>query len=93
MSLYTAPAGDSRLHDLAVEASWAAKYAGLSEREAVQLVSKNVEVILGLKPSKDVVFWEGNPLHFGSPVLAFQEGPGGGGKLELSSCWPGDEDE
>lgn len=86
------PPGDSRVHDLALEASWAAKYAGLSEHEAIQLVSKNVEEVLGLKPSKDIVIWEGNPLQFGTPVLAFQEGPHGT-KLELNSCWPNDGDD
>ena len=77
---------------MALEASWAAKYAGLTEREAIQLVSKNVEEALGLKPSKDIVIWEGNPLQFGTPVLAFQEGRQGE-KLEVNSCWPKDGDE
>ena len=86
------PPGDSRVHDLALEASWAAKYAGLSEHEAIQLVSKNVEDVLGLNPSKDIVIWEGNPLQFGTPVLAFQEGAQGA-KLELNSCWPDEADD
>ncbi|KAJ9154718.1 Imidazolonepropionase [Pleurostoma richardsiae] len=84
--------GDYRIHDLALEASWAAKYAGLTEHQAVRLVSKNVEDILGLRPSRDIVVWEGNPLQFGTPVLAFQEGLQEG-KLELNACWPDEQDE
>ncbi len=72
-----------------MEATWTAKYAGLSERETIRLVSRNVEDILGLEPSKDIVIWEGSPLAFGTPVLAFDSaGPGG---LELTSCWPDEE--
>lgn len=76
----TGPPGDSRIQSLALEASWAAKYAGLSDREALRLVSSNVEEILGLERSGDVVVWEGNPLQFGTPVLAFQAGRGGEGR-------------
>jgi hypothetical protein len=51
-----------------------------------------VEDILGLRPSRDIVVWEGNPLQFGTPVLAFQEGLQEG-KLELNACWPDEQDE
>lgn len=68
----TEPIGISRIHDLALEASWAAKYAGLGERDAIRLVSRNVEDVLGLERSRDVVVWEGSPLQFGTPVLSFQ---------------------
>lgn len=84
------PPGDSRIQSLALEASWAAKYAGLSEHEALRLVSTNVEEILGLEKSGDIVVWEGNPLQFGTPVLAFQSQ---GGKLHVGSCWPNEVDE
>lgn len=84
------PPGDSRIQSLALEASWAAKYAGLSEREALGLVSTNVEEILGLEKSGDMVVWEGNPLQFGTPVLAFQSQ---GGQLHVGSCWPNEVDE
>ncbi len=84
------PTSDARIHDLAFEAAWVAKYAGLSEKDAVRLVSGNVEKILGLAKSEDVVVWEGSPLAWGTPVLAFQDG-GGDGKLELASCWPDEE--
>lgn len=67
-----------------------ARYAGLSESKALALVSSNVEEILGLEESKDIVVWEGNPLHSGTPVLSFQWQDG---KLHLSSCWPNDVDE
>src|SRR4051812_33521510 len=56
--------GDYRLRDLALEASWAAKFAGLDEKDAVALVSKNVEEALGLPSTKDIVIWEGSPLQF-----------------------------
>ncbi|KAH6661396.1 carbohydrate esterase family 9 protein [Truncatella angustata] len=80
---------DSRIHDLVLEASWVAKYAGLTEHEAVQLVTKNVETILGLKPSKDIVVWENNPLQYGgSVVLTFEETADG--MLALGTCWPDD---
>lgn len=55
-------------------------------------MSSNVEEILGLGRSGDVVVWEGNPLQFGTPVLAFQA-QGGGGRLEVGSCWPNEADE
>ncbi|KAK9417105.1 putative Carbohydrate esterase family 9 protein [Seiridium unicorne] len=83
------PVTDARIHDLALEASWAAKYAGLGEQEAIRLVTKNVEDILGLKPSKDIVLWENNPLQWGgSVVLSFEETAEG--KLEVGTCWPDD---
>lgn len=83
------PVGDSRIHDLLLEASWAAKYAGLNEHEAIQLVSKKVEDILRLKASKDMVLWENNPLQWGaSVVLSFEETEQG--KLEVGTCWPDD---
>jgi hypothetical protein len=50
-------------------------------------VSTNVEEVLSLPPNKDMVIWEGDPLQFGTPVLAFQD-PDGSGKLELATCWP-----
>lgn len=83
------PVGDSRIHDLALEAAWVAKYAGLSEHEAVQLITKNVEDILGLKPSKDIVVWENSPMQWGaSVVLSFEETAEG--KMEVGTCWPDD---
>ncbi len=88
----SAPEGDSRIHDLALEASWAAKYAGLSDQEAIRLVSANVEDILGLERSRDVVVWEGSPLQYGGrPVLAFQAVEGD--TLELAACMPDEGDK
>ncbi|KAK8058985.1 hypothetical protein PG994_009433 [Apiospora phragmitis] len=85
------PQGDSRIQSLALEAAWAAKYAGLSEHEAVRLVSKNAEEILGLRPSKDVVLWENNPLQFGaSVVLSFEKNREGD---LVATCWPVDAAE
>ncbi|KAK8066049.1 hypothetical protein PG997_012796 [Apiospora hydei] len=83
------PQGDSRIQSLALEAAWAAKYARISEHEAVRLVSRNAEAILGLEPSKDVVLWENNPLQFGaSVVLSLEENKEG--KLAVATCWPDD---
>ena len=83
--------GDYRLHALALEAGWAAKYAHLSEKETAKLVTTNLETILGLRKSKDFVLWDGNPLEYGGTVaLAFHEKADG--RFEVSSCWP-DEDE
>ncbi|KAK8031138.1 carbohydrate esterase family 9 [Apiospora arundinis] len=84
------PEGDSRIQSLALEAAWAAKYAGLSDHQAVQLVSKNTEHILGLAPSRDLVLWENNPLQFGASVaLSFEEDQEG--KLVVATCWPDDD--
>ncbi|KAJ0272270.1 hypothetical protein COL940_010552 [Colletotrichum noveboracense] len=87
--------GDSKVHGLAQEAQWAAKFAGLSEKEAIKLVSTNFNKILGLekyrkgdspagnKYSRDFVVWEGNPLRGeGSVVLSVQDD----GKI--GDCWP-----
>jgi Amidohydrolase family len=83
--------GDYRIHTLALEAAWAAKYAQLGEKEMVKLVTSNVETILGLKKSKDFVIWEGNPFEYGGAVaLSFHESEDG--KFELSACWPDEND-
>lgn len=83
------PVGDARIHDLALEAAWTAKYAGLSEHEAIRLVTRNVEEILGLEPSKDIVVWENSPLQWGaSVVLSFEETADG--MMEVGTCWPDD---
>lgn len=83
--------GDSRLHGLAREARWAAKQAGLSDKEALALVSSNIEQILGLNSAVNVsqayagdfVLWDGNPLRGeGSVVVAVREGGG------VMDCWP-----
>ncbi|OHE93789.1 hypothetical protein CORC01_10915 [Colletotrichum orchidophilum] len=82
---------DYRLHDLALEAAWAAKYANLGDKEAVRLVSGNVEDILGLPKSSDIVVWEGSPLEFGGTVaLSFETDQDG--DLEVAACWPQEED-
>jgi hypothetical protein len=83
---------ESYIHSLAREAAWAAKYAQLSDHEAVRLVTTKVETILGLQPSKDFVVWEGSPLQYGGTVaLAFHERADG--RFELSACWPDENDE
>ncbi|KAI5361892.1 putative metal-dependent hydrolase, composite domain superfamily [Septoria linicola] len=82
--------GDSHIHNLAAEAGWAAKYAGLSEREAVGLMAGNVEKILGLKKGKeevgDFVVWEGNPLKGEGSVVLSVESDG-----TIGTCWPDDD--
>lgn len=91
MQLGLALQGDSRLHGLAREARWAAKQAGLSDKEAVALVSSNIERILRLDRAindsqayiGDLVLWDGNPLHGeGSVVVAVGEDGG------VTDCWP-----
>jgi imidazolonepropionase-like amidohydrolase len=80
-------AGDSHIHSLPLEASWAAKYAGLSSKEAVNLVSRNIEQILGLdvkEESRDFVVFEGDPLQFGASVVVAFDGQDG----SVSLCWP-----
>jgi imidazolonepropionase-like amidohydrolase len=73
---------DSHIHNLVLEASWAAKYAGLEKREAVKLVSRNVEEILGLRHSEGFVVWDGDPMEFGASVVLGTEGDG------VGVCWP-----
>ncbi|KAH7066491.1 hypothetical protein FB567DRAFT_542242 [Paraphoma chrysanthemicola] len=72
--------GDSKIHGLAREAAWAAKWAALSDRQAIGLVSWNFDSILRLSASDvavegyfrhDWVLWEGNPVKGeGSVVLS-----------------------
>jgi hypothetical protein len=77
---------DSHVHNIPIEAAWAAKYAGLSSKEAVDLVSTNIEKILGLdvKGKRDFVIYEGNPLEFGASVVLAFDGEDG----LVSTCWP-----
>lgn len=76
--------GNSFIHNLPIEASWAAKYAGLSEQQAVDLVSTNVEKILSLNATEDIVVWEGNPLEFGATPAVVIDGD----TKQVVSCWP-----
>ncbi|KZF23063.1 amidohydrolase [Xylona heveae TC161] len=94
VSFALAITGDSKVYSLAQEAQWAAKYAGLTEKQAISLVSTNIETILGLRPKTslseqgllphgDVVVWEGNPLKGeGSVVVSIQEDG------RIGDCWP-----
>ncbi|SPJ88910.1 uncharacterized protein FTOL_12805 [Fusarium torulosum] len=54
--------GSFRIHDLGPEAGWTAKFAHHDENEAIRLITSNIETILGLAPSRDLVVFEGNPL-------------------------------
>ncbi|KAJ0161710.1 hypothetical protein CTA2_5709 [Colletotrichum tanaceti] len=85
--------GDSKVHGLAQEARWAAKFAGLTEKEAIKLVSTNFDQILGLRREEnppvrekyagDFVVWDGNPLRGeGSVVVSFQD------DRKIGDCWP-----
>ena len=76
--------GDSHIHNLPLEAGWAAKYAGLSQKQALDLVSTNIEDILRLEKSKDFVVYEGNPLDFGASVVLAVDGD----DATVSMCWP-----
>jgi hypothetical protein len=78
---------DAHIHNLPIEAGWAAKYAGLKKREAVDLVSRKIEKILSLdviEEQRDFVIWDGNPLEFGGTVvLSFDPKEG-----LVGTCWP-----
>lgn len=90
--MVTKSTGDSHIHNLPLEASWAGKFAGLSSQESINLVSRNIEEILNLSPAKDFVVYEGDPLELGaSVVLAFEGGEADQieGKGGVSLCWPG----
>lgn len=79
--------GDSSIHNLPIEAAWAAKYAGLSSKDAVNLVSRNIEEILSLdvkEENRDIVIYEGNPLEFGASVVLSIDGQDG----SVATCWP-----
>ncbi|KUJ07432.1 composite domain of metallo-dependent hydrolase [Mollisia scopiformis] len=78
---------DSHIHNLPLEAAWAAKYAGLSSNDAINLVSRNIEQILSLdvkEDSRDFVIYEGNPLEFGASVVLSIDGDDG----MVATCWP-----
>ena len=80
-------ADDAHIFNLPIEAGWQAKYAGLSDRAAVDLVSRNIEDILGLKvdeEKRDFVIFEGNPLSGGASVVLAVDGDDG----EVATCWP-----
>ena len=82
-------ASDYNIHDLLPEAGWTAKYAGLSEAEAVKLVTSNVEEILHLKKkNKDIVLFEGDPLRYGATVALTFAAEEKTGRLELAGCFP-----
>lgn len=78
---------NSRIQATIIEASWAAKYAGLSKGQAIDLVSRNIEKMFGLnvdEDSRDFVVYEGDPLEFGADVVLIVDGDDG----EVVSCWP-----
>lgn len=80
---------DFKIHDLLPEAGWTAKYAGLSDAEAVQLVTSNIEDILGLKSkNQDIVVFEGNPLHYGATAALTLAANSETGALEVAGCFP-----
>lgn len=83
--------GDSKTHGLAREARFAGKWAGLSDREAIKLVSTNFDKILGLeydhlkdsKGARNLVLWDGNPLRGeGSVVISITD------EGEVGDCLP-----
>jgi hypothetical protein len=78
---------DAHIHNLPIEAGWAAKYAGLGKREAVDLVSRNIEKILSLnveEKNRDFVIWEGNPMEFGGTVVVSFDPE----VRSVGTCWP-----
>ena len=83
---------DFRIHNLLPEASWTGKYAGLSEDEVVDLVTTNVEKILNLQPSKDLVIFEGSPLNYGATVVLSLVSNDETDELGLATCFPREDD-
>lgn len=80
---------DYKIHDLLPEAGWTAKYAKLTDKEAVELVTRNIEDILELKKrNNDIVVYEGNPLHYGATVAITLAANDDTGKLEVVTCFP-----
>ncbi|KAJ3499349.1 hypothetical protein NLG97_g397 [Lecanicillium saksenae] len=80
---------DFKIHDLLPEAGWTAKYANLTDSEAVKLVTSNIEEILNLnQESNDVVVYEGDPLHYGATVAITLVSNDETGKLEVVNCFP-----
>lgn len=51
-------------------------------------MTTNIEEILGLAPSRDLVVFEGNPLESGATVVLAFHGDASSGKLEVGSCYP-----
>ncbi|EHK48366.1 carbohydrate esterase family 9 protein [Trichoderma atroviride IMI 206040] len=88
----TAMPADYRIHDLGPEAGWAAKYAHISQEDSVRLVTSNVESILGLDKSRDLVVFEGNPLSYGASVVLSFHANGETGKLEVATCFPREDE-
>ena len=84
--------GDSNIHNLVIDAGFARKVAGLSELDAVNLVSRNIEEILGLEVEektgiyggRDFVLYEGNPLEWGARVVFTVDGA----NEKVVECWP-----
>lgn len=76
--------GASFIQNLLLEASWAAQYAGLSDEEAIGLVTTQFEEILGLHRSADLVIYEGNPLQLGARVVLAIDGD----HHDVVDCWP-----
>ena len=83
---------DFRIHNLLPEASWAGRYANLTPDEVVALVTTNVEKILQLKPSKDLVVFEGSPLEFGGTVVLSLVSNDETDELELATCFPREDE-
>ncbi|OJJ97602.1 hypothetical protein ASPACDRAFT_1858361 [Aspergillus aculeatus ATCC 16872] len=89
---------DSGIHNLGVDAGFAAKVAGLSEQRAVDLVSREVREILHLDGGSsagvegggdggyggDFVVYEGNPLEWGASVVLTVDGV----RSAVVECWP-----
>ncbi|OHF03931.1 amidohydrolase [Colletotrichum orchidophilum] len=92
--------GDSKVHGLAQEAQWAAKFAGLTEKEAIKLVSTNFDEILGLNSATRVSGESGDVLAektYSGDFVVWDGNPlNGEGSVVLAvqsdgkigDCWP-----
>lgn len=81
------------------EGRWAGKYAGLSDKQAFAIVSRNIDTIVGTITTqeenqgassrnyqRDFLVWEGNPLKGEGTVVLVIKNDG-----KISNCWPGTE--
>lgn len=80
--------GPHRIHALGPEAGWTAKFADLDEAAALRLVSANIESILRLPPSRDLVLFEGSPLQFGATAVLSFHTDKDTGLLQVATCFP-----
>jgi len=83
---------DFRIHNLLPEANWAGRYANLTEDEVFGLVTTNMEKILNLPTSTDLVVFEGNPLNYGATVVLTTTSKELTYEIDVVICLPREDD-